>query len=153
VSAPALCGPRHIPRDTTTYENQPEAVFWQLRAKEMEDIIGICNYMGTYFGVRALDIDDYTELTRSALGIDLTEDEFMNLGQQAYNLEKAFNTIHAGFTRTDDIRRPDTWRNLSTAVPTRASGATGTSGTRCSIASTTSTAGRRHRSANPVRPA
>jgi aldehyde:ferredoxin oxidoreductase len=102
VSAPALCGPRHIARETTAYENQPEAVFWQVRAKEIEDMIGICNYMGTYFGVRALEPGDYTDLTRAALGIDLFEDDFMRLGQAAYNLEKAFNTIHVGFTRTDD---------------------------------------------------
>jgi aldehyde:ferredoxin oxidoreductase len=102
VSSPALCGPRHISRETTDYENQPEAVFWQVQAKEIEDIVGICNYMGTYFGVRALEPSDYTELTRTALGIDISEEEFMRLGQQAYNLEKAFNTIHVGFTRKDD---------------------------------------------------
>jgi aldehyde:ferredoxin oxidoreductase len=106
VSSPALSGPRHIPRDTTGYENQPEAVFWQVQAKEIEDIIGICNYMGTYFGVRALEPSDYTELTRTALGIDISEDEFMRLGQQAFNLEKAFNTIHTLFTREDDYPPP-----------------------------------------------
>jgi aldehyde:ferredoxin oxidoreductase len=102
VGSPALCGPRHIPRETTGYENQAEAVFWQVQAKEIEDLVGVCNYMGTYFGVRALEPVDYTELTRAALGIDISEAEFMRLGQAAYNLEKAFNTIHAGFTRQDD---------------------------------------------------
>jgi aldehyde:ferredoxin oxidoreductase len=102
VSAPALCGPRHIARETTGYENQPEAVFWQVKAKEIEDMIGICNYMGTYFGVRALEPSDYADLTRAALGIDISTDEFMRLGQAAYTLEKAFNTIHVGFTREDD---------------------------------------------------
>jgi aldehyde:ferredoxin oxidoreductase len=102
VSSPTMCGPRHIPRETTGYENQPEAVFWQVQAKEIEDIVGICNYMGTYFGVRALEPCDYTELTRTAMGIDISEEDFMRLGQAAYNLEKAFNTIHAGFTRDDD---------------------------------------------------
>ena len=106
VGAPTLCGPRHIPRDPTGYENQPEAVFWQVQAKEIEDITGICNYMGTYFGVRALEPVDYAELTRTALGIDISEEEFMRLGQAAYNLEKAFNTIHAGFTRADDYPPP-----------------------------------------------
>lgn len=102
VSAPALCGPRHIPRDPTGYENQPEAVLWQVQAKEIEDMIGICNYQGSYFGTRALEPADYTELTRTALGIDISEDEFMHLGQATYNLEKAFNALHAGFSRRDD---------------------------------------------------
>ncbi len=53
-------------------------------------------------GIRALEPSDYTELTRTALGIDISEEEFMRLGQAAYNLEKAFTTIHAGFGRADD---------------------------------------------------
>jgi aldehyde:ferredoxin oxidoreductase len=95
-------GPKDLPRETTQYENQPEAVFWQLKAKEIEDITGICNYMGTYSGARALEPADYAELVAAAMGIEIDEEEIMRLGQRAYNLEKAFNTIHAGFTRADD---------------------------------------------------
>jgi aldehyde:ferredoxin oxidoreductase len=95
-------GPKDLPRETTEYRNQPEAVFWQLRAKEIEDITGLCNYMGSYSGARALEPGDYTNLTNAALGTKISEEEFMLLGQKAYNLEKAFNTIHAGFGRQDD---------------------------------------------------
>lgn len=95
-------GPKDLPRNTTEYKNQPEAVFWELRAKEIEDMTGLCNYMGTYSGARALEPADYAELTSSAMGIEISEEEFMRLGQRTYNLEKAFNTIHAGFTREDD---------------------------------------------------
>ena len=95
-------GPKDLPRETTEYKNQPEAVFWQLKAKEIEDITGLCNYMGTYSGARALEPEDYAELTSAAMGIELSKDQFMHIGQAAYNLEKAFNTIHAGFTRKDD---------------------------------------------------
>ncbi len=95
-------GPKDIPRETTAYKNQPEAVFWQLKAKEIEDITGLCNYMGTYSGARALEPADYAQLTSAAMGIEISEEEFMHLGQKTYNLEKAFNTIHAGFTREDD---------------------------------------------------
>lgn len=95
-------GPKDLPRNTTEYKNQPEAVFWQLKAKEIEDMTGLCNYMGSYSGARALEPADYAELTSAAMGIEISEDEFMRLGQKTYNLEKAFNTIHAGFTREDD---------------------------------------------------
>lgn len=95
-------GPKDLPRETTQYENQPEAVFWQLRSKEIEDITGICNYMGSYSGARALEPADYVELVAAAMGIEIDEAEFMRLGQTAHNLEKAFNTLHAGFTREDD---------------------------------------------------
>jgi aldehyde:ferredoxin oxidoreductase len=102
VGATNHSGPKDLPRETTEYKNQPEAVFWELRAKEIEDITGICNFMGTYSGARALEPKDYAELVSSAMGIDLSEDDFMLVGQKTYNLEKAFNTIHAGFGRKDD---------------------------------------------------
>jgi len=46
---------------------------------------------------------DFAELAHYALGIELSEDELMIQGLRSYNLEKAFNTIHAGFTRKDDL--------------------------------------------------
>jgi aldehyde:ferredoxin oxidoreductase len=102
VGAMKHSGPKDLPRNTTAYENQPEAVFWELRAKEIEDMTGLCNYMGTYSGARALEPGDYAELVSSAMGIEISEKEMMQLGQTGYNLEKAFNTIHAGFKREDD---------------------------------------------------
>ena len=84
------------------YENVPELVFWESRAKEIEDITGICNYLGTFTGAFALEPSDYTELVNSAMGIDLTEEEFMLIGRRGINLEKAFNTIHTDFHRKDD---------------------------------------------------
>lgn len=95
-------GPKDLPRETHEYKNQPEAVLWQTKAKEIEDITGVCNYMGSYTGARALEPEDYAELTSAAMGIEISKDEFMHLGQATYNLEKAFNTLHTGFNRQDD---------------------------------------------------
>ena len=64
---------------------------------------GVCNLVGTWLAVRALEPEDEAALVSSAFGIDLTTDEFMLIGQRLYNLEKAFNTIHAGFDRKDDL--------------------------------------------------
>ena len=63
---------------------------------------GICNFMGTYSGPHVLGPADYAELVSAALGVELSEQELMQLGQAGCNLEKAFNTLHAGFTRADD---------------------------------------------------
>jgi aldehyde:ferredoxin oxidoreductase len=86
----------------TEYDNIPEAVFWQLQAEAIENITGTCVYMGSYAGCHALEPSDYTELTNSAMGIDLTEEELMLAGKRDYNLEKAFNTIHTNLDRKDD---------------------------------------------------
>jgi aldehyde:ferredoxin oxidoreductase len=80
----------------------PELVFWESRAKEIEDLTGICNYLGTFTGAFALEPSDYTELVNSAMGLDLTEEEFMLIGRRGINLEKAFNTLHTDFNRKDD---------------------------------------------------
>ena len=92
--------PTFNPRD---YEKKPEVVFWQLRAKQVEDLIGVADSLPfKFFWDKAFDIKDLVTLTNSALGIDLTEEEYMLIGQRAYNLEKAFNTLHTDLDRKDD---------------------------------------------------
>jgi len=103
VASPRNSGPRDITWTANGYENIPEAVFWQVRAQEIENMTGVCVYMGTFTGAYALEPSDYAELISSAMGIDLTEEELMLMGRRSYNLEKAFNTIHAGFDRKDDL--------------------------------------------------
>jgi aldehyde:ferredoxin oxidoreductase len=102
VGAPFHSGPEDLLRETSEYANQPEAVFWMVRAKEIEDMTGFCNFMGTYSGPHVLKIRDYAELISASLGLEISEEELMALGQAGCNLEKAFNTLHAGFTRDDD---------------------------------------------------
>lgn len=103
VSFPEFTGPRNLVFSPTQYENQPEAVFWQAQVKEVEDMLGFCVYIGSFLGAHALELSDYAELVSSAFGIDLTSEELMLMGRRSYNLEKAFNTIHARFERKDDL--------------------------------------------------
>jgi len=85
------------------YENQPEAVFWVARAKEIEDMTGICiQPLGSLASMHVLGPSENAELVSSAMGIELTEEELMLIGRRSYNLEKAFNTIHTSFDRKDD---------------------------------------------------
>ena len=102
VSVPEVTGPKGLAWAPTSYENIPEAVFWQSQAKEIEDMAGFCIFVGTWSGAHALEVSDYAELISSALGIDLTEEKLMKIGRRGVNLEKAFNTLHAGFDRKDD---------------------------------------------------
>ena len=97
-----VTGPKGLHQSWNEYENAPEGNFWQARTKEIEDMTGICVFVGTWFGVRALEVSDYAELISSAMGIDATEEDLMLLARKAINLEKAFNTIHTDFDRKDD---------------------------------------------------
>ncbi|MFC1911604.1 aldehyde ferredoxin oxidoreductase C-terminal domain-containing protein [Chloroflexota bacterium] len=95
-------GPEDIQFEMTEYENIPQAVFWQLRAEEIENMAGICVFLDSLGTVQAVSVADCVELINSALGFDLTGEELMLAARRSYNLEKAFNTIHAHFKREDD---------------------------------------------------
>ena len=102
----SIGGARFGPKDASfpahTYEDQPQNVVWQSLTKEMEDMVGICIYVGTWSGAYALEPSDYVDLTNSAMGINVTEDDFFTIARRSYNLEKAFNTLHTNFDRKDD---------------------------------------------------
>jgi len=63
---------------------------------------GFCVFLGTWSGAHALEVSDYAELISSALGVELREEELMKMARRGVNLEKAFNTLHAGFDQKDD---------------------------------------------------
>jgi aldehyde:ferredoxin oxidoreductase len=97
-------GPRSIEFDITSYKNQAKTVVWQGKTKELEDNLGICNYVGTWSGAHFLTPANYVELVNAGLGLNLTEEEMMNhyapLGR---NLEQAFNALHTNLSREDDL--------------------------------------------------
>ena len=79
-----------------SYENVPEDLYYNQKKKAIQDILGLCSY------VYGQTVDDWIELFSSATGRVLSKDELLHIGLQTHNLEKAFNTIHAGFDRNDD---------------------------------------------------
>ena len=95
-------GPKNISFAAHTYGDQPKHVVWQSLTKEIEDMLGICVYVGTWSGAYALEPSDYVALVNSVMGTDLTEDEIFTIARRSYNLEKAFNTLHTDFDRKDD---------------------------------------------------
>jgi aldehyde:ferredoxin oxidoreductase len=88
--------------DPVRYEHQPEMVIWQKLMKEIEDTTGLCMYLGSFDG-GPLSPRDYCDLINAVTGLEWTMEDMMLFARRASNLEKAFNTIHAGFTREDDL--------------------------------------------------
>lgn len=103
IGACGMSGPKGASFEETEYRDQPKLVLWQAQAKGVEDMLGICTYVGTWYGAYALEPSDYAALASSAMGLQITDEEIMLMGRRLYNLEKAFNTIHAGFDRKDDL--------------------------------------------------
>ena len=95
-------GPKTASFQAHTYEEQPRHMVWQSLTKEMEDMLGICVYVGTWSGAYALEPSDYVALTNAAMGMNLTEEELFLIARRSYNLEKVFNTLHTDLDRKDD---------------------------------------------------
>jgi len=98
----AIFGTRHA-GERSTYEGKAKVVFWQEKSKAVIDMMGLCYYTGMWTDYDLLDPADYAVLFRMATGSSLSADELMYVGQRLHNVEKAFNTLHAGFTRDDDF--------------------------------------------------
>ena len=96
-------GPKGSIFEPQTYEDKARYVTWQGITKEIEDLTGICIYVGTWSGAHALEVSDYAALLNSVMGLDLSEEELMHLGRQSRALEKAFNSLHTDMGREDDL--------------------------------------------------
>lgn len=104
IRGPGHSGPGGTDYDIIHYHNQAKAVVWQAKTKELEDNLGICNYVGTWSGAHFLTPANYAEWVRSALGVPVSEEDLMeHYAVIGRNLEKAFNTRHTNFTREDDL--------------------------------------------------
>jgi aldehyde:ferredoxin oxidoreductase len=96
-------GPKGSVFEPQTYEDKARYVTWQGLTKEIEDLAGICVYVGTWSGAHALEVSDYAALLDSALGLDLDEKELMRIARRSRALEKSFNSLHTDMGREDDL--------------------------------------------------
>jgi aldehyde:ferredoxin oxidoreductase len=88
--------------DPTSPNSKAERVFWFERFKAIIDMLGICYFATVWSNSDLLGAEDVSSLFSKATGVSLSASELMLIGQRVRNVEKAFNTIHAGFVRSDD---------------------------------------------------
>jgi len=80
----------------SSYENVPQDLFFSQKKKAIQDTLGTCSY------VYGQTLHDWIEMFESITGSEFSQEEFLFKGLQTHNVEKAFNTLHAGFDRSDD---------------------------------------------------
>ena len=85
-----------------SYENKAKLVVYYERLQAVLDSLGVCLFSSNYNGPDLLGPDDLAELYSAATGREVDMDEFMLMGERIHNIEKAFNVLHAGFSRRDD---------------------------------------------------
>lgn len=88
--------------DRYSYDSKAEMVFWFERFKAVVDMMGICYFATVWSDKDLLGLDDLERLFSAATGVQMGADQLMEVGRGVHNVEKAFNTLHAGFTRKDD---------------------------------------------------
>ncbi|MFH0813882.1 MAG: aldehyde ferredoxin oxidoreductase C-terminal domain-containing protein, partial [Pseudomonadota bacterium] len=87
----------------TTYEGKGRLVSWFSRFKAAIDSLGVCYFTSWWLTPEFCGPEDYADALSAATGREISGDELMRIGQRIHNVEKAFNTLHAGFTRKDDV--------------------------------------------------
>lgn len=87
----------------TAYDGKGKLVSFMQRLKAVVDSIGGCWFTSIWMDPAWFNAADFADIANAALGADLTVEDYLLIGERIINVEKAFNTIHAGFTRQDDL--------------------------------------------------
>ena len=85
-----------------SYDSKAEKVFWFERFKAIVDMMGVCYFATVWSDKDLIGPDDFSRLFSTATGISMSGNDLMRTGQIVRNVEKGFNTLHAGFKRSDD---------------------------------------------------
>lgn len=88
--------------DPGSYEKKGELVAWYEVYKAIVDSVGICYFDAGWYDVSLADTWHFTEMFKAMTGGDMDKEKIWNIGKKIVNFEKAFNTVHAGFSREDD---------------------------------------------------
>jgi len=85
------------------YSGKAKAVVWIEKLKAVVDMCGIGYHTSFWVGPELCDANHYAALFSTATGNKMSGDDLMLLGEKLQNVEKAFNTVHRGFLREDDL--------------------------------------------------
>jgi len=90
-------------RDPMSYRNKADLVVWQERYKGVVDMMGICVGVSMWSDPLLFSPDELGDMLSDLTGLDYTSVALMQAGERLQNLERAFNMLHAGFGRKDDM--------------------------------------------------
>ena len=100
--AKSLFGTEAVSRPEA-YEGKGAVTVWFENFKAVVDSMGVCYYCTTWIDMELLGLDEMANLFQLVTGQKTSAQELFWVGERIYNIEKAFNTLHAGFTRKDDL--------------------------------------------------
>lgn len=86
-----------------SYKYKADLVTWQENYKGVIDIMGICALISMWMDINLFIPEDIKEFYNTTTGENISTDELLLTGSKLQNLERAFNLLHAGFGRKDDM--------------------------------------------------
>lgn len=89
-----------------TYRGKAKVVYWYELLKSVVDTLGLCYFTSKWVDLKFLGPEEYADLLSAATGMTFSGDALMLMGRKVHNIEKAFNTLHAGFGVEDDYPPP-----------------------------------------------
>jgi len=89
-----------------TYRGKAKVVYWYELLKSVVDTLGLCYFTSKWVDLKFLGPEEYADLLSAATGMTFSGDALMSVGRKVHNIEKAFNTLHAGFGVEDDYPPP-----------------------------------------------
>ncbi len=79
-----------------------ERSFWFERFKAVVDMMWVCYFTTAWSAKDLIGLDDFSRLFSTATRVSMPRSNLMRTGRIVRNVEKGFNTLHAGFKRSDD---------------------------------------------------
>ena len=99
MTSPEILG-LPVKTDPLVTEGKPELL------KTFQDLTGLVDSSDIcLFTTFALGLGEISAMLRGATGLEITDDEMLQVGERIWNLERMFN-LEAGFTKADDTLPP-----------------------------------------------
>jgi len=86
-----------------TYEGKGSLTAWFEGFKSIVDSVGLCYYTTFWIDLELIGLQQIADLLEKVTGMETDPDRLAHTGRRIQNVEKAFNTLHAGFTRQQDM--------------------------------------------------
>jgi len=89
-----------------TYEGKGALTAWFESFKSIVDSVGLCYYTAFWIDLQLIGLEQIATLMEKVTGVQTDPGQLAHIGRRIQNVEKAFNTLHAGFTRSHDMPHP-----------------------------------------------
>ena len=88
--------------EVTSYKNKEKMVFFMEKFESVLDCLGMCFFVHGIHRRGMLLPQDLSNLLSAAIGVDITPDKLLWIGERTTNVEKSFNVLHTNWARKDD---------------------------------------------------